>query len=124
MNKASAIGNLFSQSKPEQQLTGVLPSQVIRAFIDTGKILSPSFPIADRQLQPASLDLRLGRKAYQVKASFIPGQSMISKKIEELFIREISLDNKAVLEPGSVFIVPLIESLDLPTDVYAKANPK
>jgi len=49
---------------------------------------------------------------------------MISKKIEELFIREISLESKAVLEPGSVFIVPLIESLDLPVDVYAKANPK
>ena len=101
----------------------MLPSQVIRAFIDAGKILSPS-TISDKQLQPASLDLRLGRKAYQVKASFIPGRSMISKKIEELFIREISLESKAVLEPGSVFIVPLIESLDLPVDVYAKANPK
>src|ERR1700694_1886115 len=122
MNNPSAIGNLFSQPKPEQ-LTGVLPSQVIRAFIDAGKILSPS-TISDKQLQPASLDLRLGRKAYQVKASFIPGRSMISKKIEELFIREISLESKAVLEPGSVFIVPLIESLDLPVDVYAKANPK
>src|SRR5207253_224978 len=79
---------------------------------------------ADSQIQPGSLDLRLGRKAYQVKASFIPGRSTIREKIQDLFIREISLEDKAVLEPGSVFIVPLIESLNLPDDVYAKANPK
>jgi dCTP deaminase len=123
MSNASPIGNLFSHPKPEQ-LTGVLPSQVIRTFIDAGKIISPAAPISDSQLQPASLDLRLGRKAYQVKASFIPGQSTIANKIQDLLIREINLEDTAVLEPGSVFIVPLLERLDLPPDVYAKANPK
>jgi dCTP deaminase len=123
MSNASPIGNLFSHPKPEQ-LTGVLPSQVIRTFIDAGKIISPAAPISDSQLQPASLDLRLGRKAYQVKASFIPGQSTIANKIQDLLIREINLEDTAVLEPGSVFIVQLLESLDLPPDVYAKANPK
>ena len=115
--------NLFSQPKPEPHATGILPSQVIRTLIDTGKIIS-SEPISDSQIQPASIDLRLGKIAYQVRASFLPGESTIESKIRELLIREISLENSAVFEPGSVFLVPLIERLALPADVYGKANPK
>jgi len=115
--------NLFPPAESEALSTGILPSQTIRTFIDTGKIISPE-PVADSQIQPASLDLRLGKVAYQVRASFLPGQSTIGRKIRDLLIREVSLVDSAVLERSSVFIVPLIESLALPADVSGKANPK
>jgi len=115
--------NLFPPAESEALSTGILPSQTIRTFIDTGKIISPE-PVADSQIQPASLDLRLGKVAYHVRASFLPGQSTIDRKIQDLLIKEVSLENSAVFERNSVFIVPLIESLALPADVSGKANPK
>jgi dCTP deaminase len=117
------VDDLFGRPKPES-LIGILPSQVLRAFREDGKIISPSNPITDNQIQPASFDLRLGRRAYQVRASFLPGNATIDQKIRELLVKEISLDEPAVFGPGSVFIVPLMERLDLPPDVYGKANPK
>ncbi|HEV8523026.1 MAG TPA: 2'-deoxycytidine 5'-triphosphate deaminase [Terriglobales bacterium] len=122
MRDASPL-DLFSQPKQEPLATGILPSQTIRTFVDTGRITSP-VPIAENQIQPASIDLRLGRKAFQISASFLPGRSTIERKIKDLLIREINLEESAVFEPRSVFIVPLIESLRLPWDVSGKANPK
>jgi len=111
------------QAKAEQNTAGILPSQAIRSLVENKRITS-SFSIDDSQIQPASIDLRLGREAYQVRASFLPGKSTISKKIHDLLIQKLDLTGSAVLEPGSVFIVPLLESLNLPADVYGKANPK
>ena len=109
----------------EPLATGILPSQTIRSYVfgDTRRIISP-VPIDDDQIQPASIDLRLGHEAFQVSASFLPGRATIGRKINDLLIRRISLDGSAVFEPRSVFIVPLIESLRLPSDVSGKANPK
>jgi len=121
------LENLFSREQDDQELealAGILPSQVIERFVESGKIASPGYPIAPNQIQPASLDLRLGRKAYQVSASFLPGKFTIDKKIRDWFMREISLDSPAVFRPGEVYIVPLIEELRLPPDVRGKANPK
>ncbi|HET7441800.1 MAG TPA: 2'-deoxycytidine 5'-triphosphate deaminase, partial [Terriglobales bacterium] len=112
-----------AQAKAEQNAAGILPSQAIRSLVENKRVTS-SFPIDDSQIQPASIDLRLGREAYQVRASFLPGKSTISKKIHDLLIQKVDLTGSAVLEPGSVFIVPLLESLNLPSDVYGKANPK
>lgn len=117
------MSDLFPQAKQEPLNTGILPSQVIQSFIDSGKIISP-LPIDKDQIQPASMDLRLGREAFQISASFLPGNSTIEKKINDLLIRKIPLEESAVFEPRSVFIVPLIESLRLPSDVWGKANPK
>jgi dCTP deaminase len=117
------VTDLFPDARPEPLNTGILPSQIIRSFIDSGKIVSP-VPIREDQIQPASMDLRLGREGFQVSASFLPGNSTIEKKINELLIRKVSLDDSAVFEPRSVFIVPLIEALRLPSDVWGKANPK
>jgi dCTP deaminase len=115
---------LFTQMDIEPHGKGILPSQDIRLLIDTGKIISPS-PVLDKQIQPASIDLRLGAKAYQVRASFVSTtQSTVDKKIHDLSIGEIDLDPSAVLPKGGVFVVPLIESLALPPDVSGKANPK
>src|SRR5580658_396329 len=82
-------------------------------------------PFAPDQIQPASLDLRLGTIAYRVRASFLPGPgTTVAQRIAELKLHEFSLAEGAVLETGCVYIVPLIESLALPPDIAAAANPK
>ncbi len=104
--------------------TGILPDRDIAALFDTGA-LSASRPLDADQIQPASLDLRLGAKAYRVRASFLPGpQSTVSAKLDRLKLHEIDLSAGAVLETGCVYIVPLLEGLALPADVSASANPK
>src|SRR5271155_5305324 len=83
------------------------------------------YPFAPDQIQPASLDLRLGCIAYRVRASFLPGPgTTVAQRIIELKLHEFSLVDGAVLETGCVYIVPLIESLALPPDIGAATNPK
>jgi dCTP deaminase len=83
------------------------------------------YPFAPDQIQPASLDLRLGSIAYRVRASFLPGPgTTVDQRIAELKLHEFSLVDGAVLETGCVYIVPLLESLALPPDIAAATNPK
>jgi dCTP deaminase len=104
--------------------TGILPDQEIQALFRSGALKSPRALDSD-QVQPASLDLRLGEKAWRVRASFLPGPSHnVSDKLDRLKLHEIDLTNSAVLETGCVYIVPLLESLDLPDSISASANPK
>jgi dCTP deaminase len=103
---------------------GILPDRMIAALSRTGAILSEQ-PFVPDQIQPASLDLRLGGVAYRVRASFLPGpHSTVAERIDQLKLHEIELGDGAVLETGCVYIVPLIESLALPEDIAAAANPK
>ncbi len=89
-----------------------------------GAIL-PAYDFVPDQIQPASLDLRLGEVAYRVRASFLPGpRTTVAERIEELKLHEVALTEGAVLETGCVYIVPLLESLALPDDIAASANPK
>src|SRR5689334_17279780 len=88
-----------------------------------GGILSENQFVPD-QIQPASLDLRLGEVAFRVRASFLPGRTTVAQRIDELKLHEFSLAEGAVLETGCVYIVPLLESLALPDDIAAAANPK
>lgn len=104
--------------------SGILPSQAISGLIDAGA-LEIAEPLAENQLQPASLDLRLGAVAYRVRASFLPGPGVrVQTKLDDLQMHTISLSQGAVLETGCVYIVPLLESLALPLDLSASANPK
>lgn len=104
--------------------TGILPSQEIEELIEAKSIYAKD-PIPPDQIQPASIDLRLGGVAYRVRASFLPGEnSTVGKRIAELRMHEIDLSKPAVLEKGCVYIVPLIEELALPMKISAKANPK
>jgi dCTP deaminase len=97
---------------------------MIAALAQAGAIRSACDFVPD-QIQPASLDLRLGQVAYRVRASFLPGpRTTVAQRIDELKLHEIALGNGAVLETGCVYIVPLIESLALPADIAAAANPK
>src|SRR5215510_8361056 len=103
--------------------TGILPDRMIAALTKAGGIV-PAYDYAPDQIQPASLDLRLGKIAYRVRASFLPGHTTVAERIAELTLHEIALTNGAVLETGCVYIVPLLESLALPADIAAAANPK
>jgi dCTP deaminase len=115
---------LFSNAARPERKTGILQSQEIRELIGNGKIRS-SVEISDDQIQPASMDLRLGNVAYRVQASFLPGRSSaLSTKIAELKIAEYDLSRPTLLETNAVYVVPLIESLSLPRDIGGKANPK
>jgi dCTP deaminase len=103
---------------------GILPDHMIAALAKGGAII-PAYALDGDQIQPASLDLRLGEVAYRVRASFLPGpRTTVAERIDDLKLHEFSLADGAVLETGCVYIVPLIESLALPESVAAAANPK
>ncbi|MBA2126465.1 2'-deoxycytidine 5'-triphosphate deaminase [Hyphomicrobium methylovorum] len=103
---------------------GIVPAQGITRMIAAGEIALAE-PVAETQVQPASLDLRLGPVAYRVRASFLPRPGgRVQSKLDDLGLHTISLSQGAVLETGCVYIVPLLESLALPADVEASANPK
>ncbi|RUZ42600.1 2'-deoxycytidine 5'-triphosphate deaminase, partial [Mesorhizobium sp. M7A.F.Ca.US.003.02.1.1] len=84
--------------------TGILPDQDISALLQSGALKSARALDAD-QIQPASLDLRLGDKAWRVRASFLPGPNhKVSEKLDRLQLHEINLAEGAVLETGCVYI--------------------
>jgi dCTP deaminase len=105
--------------------TGLLPSQLLREAVALGReILSPQ-PIGDDQIQPASIDLRLGEVAYRVRASFLPGaRASVRDKLNLLSMHRIDLTEGAVLEKDCVYIVPLLEFVALRKRTSAAANPK
>ncbi len=104
--------------------TGVLPAHILTDMIATGQITAIP-PVIDAQVQPASLDLRLGTIAYRVRASFLAGAGRsIADRLEEFEMHRIDLSQGAVLEKGCVYVVPLMESLALPDNIQAVANAK
>lgn len=102
----------------------IWPSQRISAAIAAGSIRMETAPDAD-QIQPASLDLRLGSRAYRLPASFLPGPGRtVAERLAKLATHEVDLTKPTVLERNCVHIIPLMESLSLPHGVDARANPK
>ena len=105
-------------------MNGVLPNQSISEMILQNQIASTR-KIIPAQIQPASLDLRLGSVAYRVRASFLAGHgARVMDRLTEFEMHSVDLSNGAVLEKGCVYVVPLMESLSLPEDVQAVANAK
>ncbi len=103
---------------------GIFSASLINQLIETGSIKLAK-KLDEAQVQPASLDLRLGERAFRVRASFLPGPDhTVAERIETLKLHEIDLRQGAVLERGCVYLVPLLESLNLPKNVSASANPK
>lgn len=103
---------------------GIFSARLIGDLVTAGAV-APAMPLDDDQIQPASLDLRLGTTAYRVRASFLPGpKTPVAERIKALKLHEIDLTQGAVLERGCVYIVPLAERLALPETVSATANPK
>jgi dCTP deaminase len=122
----------------EARRSGILPYQRLTQLI-AGGIIRADTPIEDRQLQPASLDLRLGAKAYRLLSSFLPERSEVRNRLSlresspqavldfyqsDLVMYEMDLRGGAILEKGHVYLVPLLESLHLPASLKARANPK
>ena len=131
---AADTHTLFSKAKPGADpegpgepaprglRSGVLPQQEIERLLARRHIRGG---VERTQLQPASLDLRLGRTGYRIRASFLPGASRtVQEQIESLALHEISLEGGQVLERHCVYLVELEEFLALPDSISAVANPK
>src|SRR5207247_4607289 len=109
---------------PPAQTTGLLPSQRIRDLLAAGHVTAP-IPVTEEQIQPASLDLRLGPVAHRVRASFLPSTNMpASKRIEQLKMHDLDLTSPCILERDCVYIIPTLEEVSLPEKVSSRANPK
>lgn len=105
-------------------MSGVLPDQTIKKMIDQA-LISAHPSIQPEQIQPASLDLRLGSTAWRVRASFLSGEDRkLADRLEDFEMHRIDLQEGAVLEKGCVYVLPLMEALDLPDDIQAVANAK
>ena len=104
---------------------GLFSRQRLRALAEAGAV-SAERPFEPTQFQPASLDLRLGKEAFRVRASFLPGRGKnVRERLESLCPERISLEGDgAVLEKGIVYVAPLLERLDLPAGLSGAANPK
>jgi dCTP deaminase len=104
---------------------GVLSSQLLRRAVDLGMIDAGEYKIPSSNIQPASLDLRLGEVAYRIRSSFLPDNRPVEVKLKDFLVDELDLRRDgAVLETNRPYVVPLIEELDLPPDIRGKANPK
>src|SRR5436305_3717930 len=105
--------------------TGILPSHVLKQLVRARREILATEEIEPSQIQPASIDLRLGAMAWRVRASFLPGpQATVLEKLSSVALHEIDLREGAVLETGCVYVVPLLESLELSFRVAGIANPK
>ena len=104
---------------------GILPIQDLRDAITKGIIASPGDPIPRANLQPASLDLRLGGIAHRLRCSFLPQGRSVSDRLEEIAMDSMYLDQGGtVLEVNRPYLIPLTETLNLPPDIRARANPR
>ena len=87
-------------------------------------IRSDKYNIPRSSFQPASLDLRLGEKAYRLRCSFLPDKQSVQEKLRDFAMEEIDLRDGAILERNRPYLIPLIEELRLPQSVRGKANPR
>ena len=121
---------LFGEASEEirgygRHSTGILPSHILKREIRAKRLVVSTEDIAETQIQPASLDLRLGAVAHRVRASFLPGpQATVEDKLARVSMHTIDIAEGAVLEAGCVYVVPLLERLELRDRVSGIANPK
>jgi dCTP deaminase len=124
----SADETLFGGDEPEsygRYTTGILPGHVLKRLVRARREVVATEDVEDAQIQPASIDLRLGPVAWRVRASFLPGpHATVHEKLANAVLHEIDLTNGAVLETGCVYVVPLLESAEFSFRVSGIANPK
>src|SRR6056297_3337221 len=103
---------------------GILPVQKLKELVNAGFITAPEeHPIEENQFQPNSIDLRLGERAYRMRSSFLPENETVHQKIEKLHQYSFSIEEGAVLEPNCVYIIPLLEHLNLPESHFSTGKP-
>jgi len=119
---------LFGGDEPEsygRHTTGILPGHVLKRLMRARREVVTTEDFDEAQIQPASIDLRLGPVAWRVRASFLPGpHATVYEKLGSAVLHEIDLTNGAVLETGCVYVVPLLESAEFSFRVSGIANPK
>jgi dCTP deaminase len=104
---------------------GVLPSQGLREAVKRGWIVSGAYRDPLEEIQPASIDLRLGEFAWALRCSFLPDvNSTVEEKVADVAFDRIDLRDGATLERDRPYLVPLIEGLRLPPEVRGRTNPK
>ncbi len=110
----------------DSTLDGVLPNQHLEQAIESGVITtSGGSAIPSANVQPASLDLRLGPVAYRLRCSFLPDRHPVEARMTGLVMGAIDLTrDDAVLDKMRPYLIPLKERLELPPQVRARANPK
>src|SRR5205823_5593802 len=59
---------------------GVLPNQVLERAVQLGILDAGEYRIPPASIQPASVDLRLGKKAYRIRCSFLPDNRPVEVK--------------------------------------------
>ena len=97
---------------------GILPVQKLRVLAEAGIIShADGYPLKDDQFQPNSIDLRLGERAYRVRCSFLPEDESVEQKLDKLSQYDFSIEDGAILEPNCVYIIPLLEELNLPSHI-------
>ena len=124
MGELPANGLEIRVTEIAERRVGVLPDRAIRDMVRDGAVRLAGTP-SPGQVQPASLDLTLGREAFRMRASFLPGQGRrVEDDLSSMALHRVDLSEGGVLEPGAVYLVRLRESLALPAGVKARANPK
>jgi dCTP deaminase len=101
----------------------VLPYQALQQVIAEG-VIGSNTPVPPENVQPASVDLRLGERAYRLRCSFLPDREPVSVKLKDYLLDEVELTEGAILEPERPYLIPLEERLDLPAELHGRANPK
>jgi dCTP deaminase len=111
--------------RAESGQRGVFPSQGLRRAVREGWISSGDYRIRPESIQPASIDLRLGQQAWALRCSFLPSTgARVMDRVEDLALDRLDLRDGATLERDRPYLIPLVEELELPSHVRAKANPK
>ena len=103
--------------------TGALTSEQIMSLYKYSSIKCVR-PLMDNQIQPASIDLRLSKKCYEIDASFLPGNKTVLQKLVKFKKRELDLGDFKTLRKGKIYIIQIQEELNLPENISASANAK
>jgi dCTP deaminase len=123
--KPLAAKSLLSQDLATsiKKRSGYLPIQMLELAYHQGIIHAES-SLLESQFQPGSLDLRLGEKAYRVQCSFLPETGTVESKLKDLTMYPVDLRDGGILERGAIYLIPLMEELELPSYLYGRTNPK
>lgn len=118
-----SAGRTVDSPPVTKRRVGILTHHELEALAADGAI-QPAVPFAPDQVQPTSLDLRLGPVAYRIRAGFLPRTEPVAERLRDLSLHTLDLEHGAVLERGCIYLVPLLETLALPHDVSGRCNPK
>ena len=109
----------------DRRMAGILVHQTLHRFVSDGAIQA-LLPVRPEQIQPSSIDLRLGQRLWQLQCSFLPGAAGIERKLGRVAtaVHRLDRDDPIVLHRGGVYLAEIEEVLELPPEVWGRGNPK